>query len=95
MSEMELQVQIDDVMACPGRCPGCALSASERRSATPDMGVDVLARVAKSVAQYARVLGPKSVNVTFGIADHFLIGEEYVHDIYRSMAGELSRAGLS
>ncbi len=92
---MELQVQIDDVTACPGRCPGCALSPEERKSPDPDMSSDVLVGVSSAVAAYARELQPDSVNVTFGIADHLMMGSQYVRDIYRVVATDLASAGYS
>lgn len=92
---MELQVQIDDVSACPGRCPGCALSASERRATAPDMAPAVLAAAINAVGDYARATQPSSVNVTFGIADHLLIGEHYVHEIYRQTATRLAAEGYT
>ncbi len=38
----EMQIQIDDVYACPGHCPGCALSSLERKGYEPDVSLDTL-----------------------------------------------------
>lgn len=93
---MELQVQIDDVTACPGRCTGCALSADERKSTEPDMAPGVLDRVLEALGDYIATLRPESVNITYGIADHLLVGERYVGEqLYAKTAALLAVHGYN
>lgn len=81
----ELQIQIDDVYACRGLCAGCVLSATERKSDLPDMSEFTLTQTEDALVQYAYECKPlKRVNVTFGIADHILMGVDYLVKIYQS-----------
>ncbi len=79
----ELQIQIDDVYACHGQCAGCVLSIEEKKAETPDMGMDVMSLAVQRLRQHAQEMAPlRRVNVTFGIADHLLIGTDYIVDLY-------------
>ncbi len=78
----ELQIQIDDVYACLGKCAGCVLSASERNTSTPDMLPHVLDLVESRLVEHARSCAPlERLNVTFGIADHLLLDPVWIDRI--------------
>jgi|HigsolmetaAR201D_1030396.scaffolds.fasta_scaffold00851_12 hypothetical protein len=89
----ELQIQIDDVHACLGQCQGCVLSANERRVAHPDMSPATLDLSISRLIEYAESIAPLNrVNVTFGIADHLIMPEEYVQALHAA-AARIVRAG--
>jgi hypothetical protein len=89
----ELQVQIDDVYACLGQCAGCVLAADERRVSNPDMSSATLDLSVSRLKEHAAAMAPlKRVNVTFGIADHILIGADYIVDLHRR-GSEIIKAG--
>ena len=80
----ELQIQIDDVHACLGQCAGCVLSAEERRASRPDMSGATMALTVARLEEHAAAVGPLNrINVTFGIADHLLIGADYLVELHR------------
>jgi radical SAM protein with 4Fe4S-binding SPASM domain len=79
----EFQVEVDDVYACPGRCPGCVLSSSERRTTNPDMSTEIRKSIFRSLSSYVKSLtGLKKMNLTYGIADHFMMSLPYLTEIY-------------
>lgn len=89
----ELQVQIDDVYACLGQCTGCVLSSDERKGKTPDMPDDVLDLAISRLVDHASAMRPlKRVNVTFAIADHILMGADYMRRIH-AQGSRIVRAG--
>lgn len=89
----ELQVQIDDVYACLGQCAGCVLSADERKGKVPDMPETVLRLAIDRLVDHAVSLKPlKRVNVTFAIADHILMGTDYMKRIH-ALGSRIVRAG--
>jgi hypothetical protein len=89
----ELQVQIDDVYACLGLCAGCVLSPEERRGKSPDMSSDVLELAISRLTDHAEAMRPlKRVNVTFAIADHILMGADYMKRIH-ALGAKIVRAG--
>lgn len=94
-SSEELQVEIDDVYACPGRCRGCVLSAGERASRIPDMSSETFDESIRKIKEYASSLsGLKRTNLTFGIGDHFMMEDEYLERICSAGAEFVSEAGL-
>jgi hypothetical protein len=89
----ELQVQIDDVYACLGLCAGCVLSPDERKAKVPDMPADVLELAISRLVDHAAAMRPLNrVNVTFAIADHILMGAEYMKRIH-ALGSRIVRAG--
>ena len=79
----ELQIQIDDVYACLGQCQGCVLTPEERKTMAADMSPETLDLVVERLREHASAIGPlKRVNLTFGIADHLLIGVEYMRRLH-------------
>lgn len=89
----ELQIQIDDVYACLGQCAGCILSSSERKGSTPDMSPAILDLTIARLIEHAASLAPlKRVNLTFGIADHLQMSDEYLIELHRKGA-QVVRAG--
>lgn len=83
----ELQVQIDDVYACTGRCPGCMLSSVERKVRHPDMPPAILDLSISRLKDYVKTLGQLDrINITFGIADHMLINDDYIIDLHNKAA---------
>lgn len=78
----ELQIQIDDVYSCPGHCAGCMLSAAERRLGGPDMAPAVMDRALGAVEAYAQRLGALDrLNLTFGLADHLMMPDDYLSQL--------------
>lgn len=89
----ELQVQIDDVYACLGLCSGCVLMPEERKAKEPDMSPETLELTVLRLTDHARAMRPlKRVNVTFAIADHILMGPEYMKRIH-ALGSRIVRAG--
>jgi len=89
----ELQIQIDDVYACHGQCPGCVLAAIERRAVRPDMSDDVLDSTIARLTEYASELAPlRRVNLTYGIADHLIMDTAYIRSLHAKGAAVV-RAG--
>ena len=93
---VELQVQIDDVYACPGNCGGCVLAAEERRATTPDMAPEILDLCFARLADYIPTLdGLRYVNITFGIADHLRMPDDYLHRLYHQSADLFEKTGFT
>ena len=91
----EIQLEIDDVYGCPGHCPGCALSSIERKSFTPDMDISILEQSIEKLLQYIPTLkNLKKINLTYGIADHFLMSDEYLSHTYNLGADLIEKTGL-
>lgn len=83
----ELQVQIDDVHACHGLCPGCILVSAERRAVRPDMSDETLDLAILKLREYAASLPRLNrVNLTFGIGDHLIMPETYIRRIHSAGA---------
>lgn len=91
----ELQLEIDDVYACPGHCPGCVLSTLERKSNKPDMSFEILSTSIKKLIDYIPTLSNlEKVNLTYGIADHFLMSNEYLEKTYHLGADLIEKTGF-
>lgn len=83
----ELQIQINDVYACPGHCPGCTLTAIERKTTQPDMFPTTLINTFSKLYDYVQTMpANKAVNVTYGIADHLLMSDEYLEFTFHQAA---------
>ena len=75
----EMQIQIDDVYACPGHCPGCALSSIERKGYEPDVSLDTLHLIYDKLNDYLKEINNYDrIGITYGIADHFLMNDDYL-----------------
>lgn len=96
MMSRELQIEIDDVYACLGACPGCVLSRNERRAARPDMDPMVMDNTLERIIYYIRhnELGIDTLNLTFGIGDHLILGSAYVNEIYEKAAYTIDKVQL-
>lgn len=91
----EIQLEIDDVYGCPGHCPGCALSTLERKSFEPDMKFELIERSIQKLIEYVPTLSNlKKINLTYGIADHFLMSDEYLAKTYHLGADLIEKTGL-
>lgn len=92
----ELQIEIDDSLGCPGRCPGCVLSADERRTRTPDMPLARIALAVERLIDYAHGLkGLRKINLTFGIADHGGLPVEHLVQAHAQGVRLLNATGLN
>lgn len=92
----ELQIEIDDVYACPGHCPGCVLSTVERRTYQPDMTNNTLVHAIEKLKNYIpKLTNLEKVNLTYGIADHFLMSNEYLAHTYDLGASLIESANLT
>lgn len=92
----EIQIEIDDVYACPGHCPGCALSTLEKKSVAPDMQFDILKLSIEKLIPYVNSLNNlEKLNLTYGIADHFLMPNEYLEKTYHLGADLLEKTGMN
>lgn len=79
----EIQIEIDDVYACPGRCPGCALSNTEKKAMYPDMAEQTRKNIYSFLNEYIKNFEEvEKINLTYGIADHFLMDIDYLKKIY-------------
>lgn len=96
MESRELQVQIDDAYACPGSCAGCVLNAYERKGSEPSMNAETLNIVHKRLDEYIKHIrnNVEYVNITYGIADHFIYSEDYLVDLYIKTATILKNNNL-
>ncbi|WP_310622257.1 hypothetical protein [Flexibacterium corallicola] len=80
----ELQIQIDDVLSCLGSCAGCILTSSERTITSPDMSWDLLEIIQERTKNYLEDLEKLNrINITFGIADHVLMGADYIAKLHK------------
>lgn len=86
MISKELQVEIDDMLGCPGHCPGCVISSLDRRAFKSDMPVKTLDRVLSQINSYVKTLELKKLNITYGIADHGLLKTDYLVSLYNKAA---------
>lgn len=92
----ELQIQINDVYACPGHCPGCSLSIVERKSSNSDMNITTLINAIEKIKDYVTNFNNlEKINITYGIADHFLMDEEYLETTFNLAADLIEFANLS
>lgn len=79
----EIQIEIDDVYACPGRCPGCVLSTIEKKASAPDMLTSTRKNIYTFLSYYIENFKEvEKINLTYGIADHFLMDLNYLKEIY-------------
>lgn len=79
----EIQIEIDDVYACPGRCPGCVLSSVEKKALLADMNDGTRKNIYRFLNQYIKNFKEvEKINLTYGIADHFLMDIDYLKQIY-------------
>lgn len=91
----EIQIEIDDVYACPGHCPGCVLSSIERKTFEPDMKEETLVNSINKLIEYVPTLNHlEKINLTYGIGDHFLMSDEYLAKIYNLGADLIERTNL-
>ncbi len=91
----EIQIEIDDVYACPGHCPGCVLSSIERKTIKPDMEEKTLLNSINKLIDYVPTLsGLEKINLTYGIGDHFLMSNEYLSKIYNLGADLIEKTNL-
>lgn len=92
----ELQIEIDDIYACPGRCAGCALSANERLTSKADMTHTTRQGIIAALAAYIpTVAGLERVNITYGIADHFMMPDDYLAAVVSEAFDLLDQTGLA
>lgn len=82
----ELQIQINDVYACPGHCPGCTLTAIERKTTNPDILPTTLINTFSKLDEYVKSMRINKVNVTYGIADHLMMSDEYLEFTFHQAA---------
>lgn len=91
----EIQIEIDDVYACPGHCPGCVLSSIERKTFAPDMEFSLLEKSIQKLIDYVPTLKHlDKINLTYGIGDHFLMDDEYLEKTYHLGADLIEKTGL-
>lgn len=92
----EIQIEIDDVYGCPGHCPGCVLSTLERKTNIPDMSSNILEKSINKLIEYIPTLkNLEKVNLTYGIADHFLMPNEYLEKTYNLGADLIEKTGFN
>lgn len=92
----ELQIQINDVYSCPGHCPGCSLSTLERKSVSADMPITTLINAIEKIKAYVvQFNNLEKINITYGIADHFLMDNEYLESTFHLAADLIKHANLS
>jgi len=92
----EIQIEIDDVYGCPGHCPGCTLSSIERKSDSADMPSEIMSNSIEKLKQYIPTLkNLEKINLTYGIADHFLMSKDYLEHTYNLGASLIESANLS
>lgn len=91
----EIQLEIDDVYACPGHCPGCVLSSIERKTREPDLKFETLEKAIHKLTEYIPTLSHiEKVNLTYGIGDHFLMDSDYLGKTYNLGADLIEKTQL-
>lgn len=91
----EIQIEIDDVYGCPGHCPGCVLSSIERKSNEPDMPFSILETSINKLIEYVPTLDNLTkINLTYAIADHFLMTDEYLQKTFNLGADLIEKTNL-
>ena len=91
----EIQLEIDDVYACPGHCPGCVLSSIERKTREPDLDFNILKTAIAKLIEYVPTLANlEKINLTYGIGDHFLMSNEYLEKTYHLGADLIEQTNL-
>lgn len=83
----EFQVEIVDVNACGGSCPGCMLSVTERQVDAPSMSRDTRRKALFRIREYLDCERPEvaksgRVNLLYGVADHLLMPDAYLSEIF-------------
>ncbi|GAB5389766.1 MAG: hypothetical protein Alpg2KO_27340 [Alphaproteobacteria bacterium] len=78
LDRAELFIRLDTLTACPGNCPGCALSQAERRADMPSLPMRRLDEIYRLAERHARAMVPHSVVITHGIGDHLMLPTEQV-----------------
>ena len=92
----EIQLEIDDVYGCPGHCPGCVLSSLERKNNEPDMPFATMQNAINKLIDYVPTLkNLEKLNLTYGIADHFLMSNEYLEKTYHLGADLIEKTGMN
>lgn len=92
----EIQIEIDDVYGCPGHCPGCALSTLEKKGNEPDMDFHLLKLSIEKLIPYVKSLNNlDKINLTYGIADHFLMSNDYLEKTYHLGADLIEKTGMN
>lgn len=92
----EIQIELDDVYGCPGHCPGCVLSTIEKRNITPDMNFSTLQKSFQKLSEFVPTLNHlEKINVAYGIADHFLMSNEYLEKTFIEAAQFIKNMNLS
>lgn len=92
----ELQIQIDDVYACPGSCAGCALTFDERKVTKPDMEPETLALAFSRLREYVPTLeGLECINLSYAIADHLTMPDGHLEDLHREATSFLVDTGFA
>lgn len=96
MYSEELQIEIDDVYACGGTCPGCVLADKERRTQLPDMSAKAFDIAIRKVGEYIGTLDNlNKVNLTYGIGDHFRMSDKYIDNIVSKGISLIRDTGFS
>lgn len=91
----EIQLEIDDVYACPGHCPGCVLSSLERKTREPDLKFEILQTAINKLIEYIPTLkNLEKINLTYGIGDHFLMDTDYLEKTYHLGADLIEKTNL-
>ena len=92
----EIQIELDDVYGCPGHCPGCVLSTIEKKNVEPDMLFSTLQKSFEKLSEFVPTLEHlEKINVTYGIADHFLMSNEYLEKTFLEAAQFIQKMNLS
>lgn len=90
----EFQVQIDDIYACAGTCRGCSLSINERKIFKPAMSEHTLDKIFYRLEKYTNSIEVDEINITYGIADHLLMPDDYVPRLYKKAQSFLRAVGF-
>jgi len=87
---------LETALACPGQCPGCMIPATLRRGREPAMPTD---RVDQALAAFGRQITDlgdiHSVEFNCGIADHMILGGDYLASLYDRFLGLCDTPGLT
>jgi hypothetical protein len=82
--EARLLLTIEDVMSCPGQCPGCLTSLQDRRTREPSMKPHIMNTLIDRIDAYLDVeTGFRSLETIFVIGDHLYLPEEYMQGVYQ------------
>lgn len=75
---------IEDVLSCPGRCPGCPTAQIDRNTRESSMSEETMDLSINRLYEYIEEKGDiESIEIILVIGDHLYLPEEYLVSVYK------------